>query len=127
MVRSLYTRRIQSGRRTTHKKRAAALPKGEKEEGKNATKCVSIYYLVRRARIRAHLRVALVPGVVHADGSTARNRVVLFFCLLLSFVLPPFAAAAFSVRGRRHDDGESGVLCAGFISPFFSAQFKYKP
>lgn len=52
-------------------------------------------YLVRRARIRAHLRVALVPGVVHADGSTARNRVVLFF-LLLS------AAAAFFSRGRRH-------------------------
>ena len=125
MVRSLYTRRIQSGRRTTHKKRAAALPKGEKEEGKNATKCVSIYYLVRRARIRAHLRVALVPGVVHADRSTARTRVVLFFCLLLSFVLPPFAA--FSVRGRRHDDGESGVSCAGFVSPFFSPHSLDKP
>ena len=58
-------------------------------------------YLVRRARIRAHLRVALVPGVVHPDGSTARNRVVLFF-LLLSFVRLLSAAAAFFSRGRRH-------------------------
>ena len=111
MVRSLYTRRIQSGRRTTHKKRAAALPKGEKEEGKNATKCVSIYYLVRRARIRAHLRVALVPGVVHPDGSTARDRVVLVFLLLLLS-----AAAAFFSRGRRHQSGASTKECVGFVS-----------
>ena len=114
MVRSLYTRRIQSGRRTTHKKRAAALPKGEKEEGKNATKCVSIYYLVRRARIRAHLRVALVPGVVHPDGSTARDRVVLVFLLLL---LLSAAAAAFFSRGRRHESGASTTKeCVGFVS-----------
>jgi len=113
MVLSLYTRRIQSGRRTTHKKRAAALPKGEKEEGKNATKCVSIYYLVRRARIRAHLRVALVPGVVHPDGSTARDRVVLVFLLLLLLS----AAAAFFSRGRRHESGASTPKeCVGFVS-----------
>ena len=62
----------------TQKARFYSSKRGKIEEGKNA-KRVSIYYLVRRARIRAHLRVALVPGVVHPDGSTARDRVVLVF------------------------------------------------
>ena len=88
-----YTRRIRG--RTTHKSallfQNTTLRKGEKEGEKNVSR-----YLVRRARIRAHLRVALVPGVVHPDGSTARNRVVLFFLLLSA------AAAFFFSRGRRH-------------------------
>ena len=79
----------------TQKARFCSSKRGKRIWG-NA-KRVSIYYLVRRARIRAHLRVALVPGVVHPDGSTARDRVVLVFLLLLLS-----AAAAFFSRGRRH-------------------------
>ena len=113
MVRSLYTRRIQSGRTTDTKARFCSSKRGKRIWG-NA-KRVSIYYLVRRARIRAHLRVALVPGVVHPDGSTARDRVVLVFLLLLLSA----AAAAFFSRGRRHDESGASTItkeCVGFVS-----------
>ena len=110
MVRSLYA---------SHSRKDDTKARCSSKRGKRRgnAKCVSIY-LVRRARIRAHLRVALVPGVVHPDGSTARNRVVLFF-LLLSFVRLLSAAAAFFSRGRRHYWCESGVcrFCLVLLFP----------
>ena len=80
-----------------HTKARCSSKRGKRRGGKR----VSIYYLVRRARIRAHLRVALVPGVVHADGSTARNRVVLLLFFFF-FVLLSADEAFFFSRGRRH-------------------------
>lgn len=86
----------------TQQKRAKLFQKGKKKEGENAQNASRYIYLVRRARIRAHLRVALVPGVVHPDASTARDRVVLFFLLLLSSFAAITAFFFFSMRGRRH-------------------------
>ena len=115
MVRSLsYASHSKRKEDDTQKARCCSSKRG-KRRGEKCKMCVSIYYLVRRARIRTHLRVALVPGVVHPDGSTARDRVVLVFLLLL-LLSPPPPPSSREVDDIRVVRVLINKECVGFVS-----------